>query len=212
MSLPDVDFKKEVAGLLDINNLDNAYCRITVFKKRKSTGCIIHTAPFNYYPAENYQKGVKAIISPIRRNSQHPLSGIKPVSYLDSRYSWKLAQDKGADEALFLNEEGFLAEGSRTNLFFVKGKTVFTPSLDCGILAGITRQKVIEVVKAKGYKLEEGRFLLGDLLSADEAFLTSSLMEVMPLVEADSRKISGGRPGKVSLDILSGYRNVIDQL
>ena len=121
LELPQVDFQRQINALLEENNLTNAYCRITVFKKRKGTGVIIYTAPFNYYQGQDYQKGFKAVISPIIKNSQHPLVGIKPISYLDSRYSWKTAQDKGKDEALFLNEKGFLAEGSRTNLFFAKG-------------------------------------------------------------------------------------------
>ncbi len=209
LEFPGIDFKKEISRLLEENNLTNAYCRITVFKKRKSTGVMIYTADFKYYTDEDYKKGFKAVVSPIAKNSRHPLCGIKPISYLDSRYAWKIAQDKGVEEAIFLNEKGFLAEGSRTNLFFIKGKTLFTPSLECGILNGITRVKAIETIKSQGYRLEEGEFQLEGLLNSDEACLTSSLMEVMPLVEVEGKSIGSGKPGGISSDILSGYRDLV---
>lgn len=210
IKFPEVDFAQEIKKLLLANSLlEDAYCRITLFKKRKSTGVSIYVSAFAYYTAKDYQKGFKAILAPFQRNSSYPLIGVKATSYLENRLAWAYAQKEKKDEAIFLNQDGFLAEGSRTNVFFVKEKKIFTPSLKCGLLAGITREKVIKAIKQLGLVLKEGKFSLEDLKKAEEAFLTSSLMEVMPLVEMDGKKIGLGSAGRVTLNILEKYRKLI---
>lgn len=209
LNSPKISFQEEIDNLLKVNKLNNAYCRITVFKKKTSTGVMIYVSPFNYYKEDNYKKGFKAIVSSFARNSKDPLNSVKSTSYLKNRLAWKIAQDKGSDEAIFLNEGGFLAEGSRANLFFIKGEKIYSPSLECGILEGITRRKIIGVAKEKRLVLEEGEFKLEDLLSCDEVFLTSSLMEVMPLVEVNGQPIKYGRPGKITQIIHQGYLKLI---
>ena len=208
LDFPSLDFAEVIEKLLKANKLSDAYCRLSLFKKRKSTGTLVYIAPFNYYPPQDYQEGFRAIISPAPKFSRGLLSGVKPLSYLESRLAWKIAQDKGKQEALFLTEEGFLAEGSRTNIFFSDGSYLYTPSLECGILAGITRQKVISLAQELGIKVKEGKFRLNDLLAAKEAFLTSSLMEVMPLVEVEEKIIGAKTPGQISLKLLSAYRSL----
>lgn len=209
LAFPKLDFKKHINILLKENALRDAYCRISTFKKRASTGTIIYVAPFSYYTPADYQKGMTAIVSSFARNSKHPLVSVKAISYLENRLAWQKAQDKGKDEALFLNEKGYLTEGSRTNLFFIKNKTVYTPSLDCGMLDGITRRKAIAVIQRKKINLKEGYFRLNALLSCDEAFLTSSLMEVMPLVEVNGRPLGTGKPGLMTHVIHEGYQELI---
>ena len=208
---PRVDVAQQIKTLLKENALRDAYCRISVFKKRASTGITIYVSPFSYYQAADYQKGSTAIVSSFVRNSKHPLISVKAISYLENRLAWQKAQDKGKDEALFLNEKGYLTEGSRTNIFFIKNKTVYTPSLDCGMLDGITRRKAITVIKRKKIKLKEGAFQLNALLPCDEAFLTSSLMEVMPLVEVNGRPLGTGTPGAMTHLIHQGYQELIQR-
>jgi branched-subunit amino acid aminotransferase/4-amino-4-deoxychorismate lyase len=209
LSFPDINFQKQIQILLNKNKLSNAYCRITVFKKRNSPGVIIYVSPFTYYGEEEYKKGYKAVVSSFIRNSKNLLVGVKSINYLENRLAWKIAQDRGKDEAIFLNEYGFLSEGSRTNIFFVRGNVIYTPSLNCGMLVGITRQKVIKVIKENRLVLKEGRFKIKDLLSCDEAFLTSSLMEVMPLVEINNRVINKGRPGSIAYQVRVWYKNLV---
>jgi len=211
LDFPAVDFSSQINSLLEENKLAEAYCRITLFKKRKSTGVIIYVSNFEYYNLDDYEKGFKAIIAPFKRYSDDFLTGVKSTSYLHSRFAWKKAQDREVDEAVFLNENNFLSEGTRTNLFFIKNNKIFTPSIDCGILSGITREKVIEVIKKEGLELIEGEFSLDKLKSADEAFLTSSLMEIMPLVEIDQEQIGSKRMGRITEVLLNGYRKLIKE-
>ncbi|UCC94396.1 MAG: aminotransferase class IV [Candidatus Omnitrophota bacterium] len=185
LECPNIDFKAAIQRLLGENNLSDAYLRIAVFKKRKSIGVVIYGAEFTYYKEDAYKKGAKIIFAPSFRCSQDPYLAIKSISYVKSRHAWFHAQRQGKDEAIFLNEKGFIQEGSRSNIFFIKDKDFFTPSHRCGLLDGVTRKVVIDICKDEGYRVAEGEFTKEDLLSADEAFLVSSLMEVMPISEID---------------------------
>jgi len=209
LKAPDIDFEAAIIRLLDENRLNDAYLRVSVFKKRNEVGVLIYAAEFTYYKENSYRQGAKAIIAPFVRYSQDPFLGIKAISYVRNRHAWFLAQQKQKDEAIFVNEKGFLQEGSRSNIFFVKGRDVFTPSLECGVLDGVTRKAVIHINKVLGFTVAEGEFAAKDLFEAEEAFLTSSLMEVMPLVECDGQPIGKGTPGAHSMRVLARYREII---
>jgi branched-subunit amino acid aminotransferase/4-amino-4-deoxychorismate lyase len=210
LQFPRVGFKEKIQALLKENRLKDAHCRITVFKKDSGVGVLIKVSPFNRYKHSDYIKGFKAEISPFVKNSRDLLVSIKSISYLPNILARRIAEQKGRQESLFLNESGFLSEGSRSNLFFVKRNAVYTPSVDCGILNGITRQKVIKIVKAQNLRLSSGKFRLKDLLSADEAFITSSLMEIMPLVEIEGKPINSGRPGGITFKLHKAYRQLVN--
>ncbi|MFH1504927.1 MAG: aminotransferase class IV [Candidatus Omnitrophota bacterium] len=199
LDYPEIDFKKIIDNLLVENNLSNAYVRITVYKKRKSIGVSIYADEFNYYKEDTYQKGFTVVFSPFIRYSQDPFLKIKSISYVKSRLAWHFAQKQGKDEAIFLNEQGFIQEGSRSSVFFVKDNVVFTPCLECGLLEGVTRNKIIDICKKENIKIVEGEFKKEDFLSADESFITSSLMEVMPI----------GSTGALTKKIHSHYKNLI---
>lgn len=196
---PEVNFRKEIDNLLNENNLSNAYVRITVYKKRRSIGVSIYADEFNYYKEDTYKKGFTTMFAPFIRYSKDPFLKVKAISYAKSRLAWNLAQKQGKDEAIFLNEDGFIQEGSRSNVFFIKNNVVFTPSLECGLLEGVTRNKVIDICKKENIKVVEGKFKKEGLLSADESFITSSLMEVMPL----------GAPGPLTKKIHNSYKDII---
>jgi branched-subunit amino acid aminotransferase/4-amino-4-deoxychorismate lyase len=102
------------------------------------------------------------------------------------------ARRRGADEACFVDPDGIVLEGTVTNVWWREGGVLHTPSLDLGILAGVTRATLIELAPACGYTVEEGAFALRDLLEAEEAFTSSSVREVMPLVEIDGRALGRG--------------------
>ncbi|HEC68902.1 MAG TPA: hypothetical protein ENI31_01245 [Candidatus Omnitrophica bacterium] len=181
LSLSFIDFKQVIEQLLEKNGLNDAYIRITVYKKRESTGIVIYVSEFTYYGEESYERGAEVVFSPYRRLSSDPFLRIKSISYIKSRLSWLYAQIHQKDEAIFLNENDVVQEGSRSNIFFVKKKEVFTPSVKCGILKGITRDVVIDLCRKKKIRINEGEFSVQDLMEADEIFLTSSLMEIMPV-------------------------------
>jgi branched-subunit amino acid aminotransferase/4-amino-4-deoxychorismate lyase len=204
-----LDFKTKIEELLKANSLDDAYIRITAYKKRETTGVIIYVDKFGYYPKEAYEKGFSAIISPYKRNSENCFAQIKSLSYLENRMSWYEAQKRNKDEAIVLNEKGIITGGSRSNLFIVKDKEVFTPALASAAFYGITRRAVMNSLKNSQTKVREKDITLEDLYTCDEAFLTSALLEVMPLVECEAKVIGKGTVGATTLAIMAQYRSTL---
>jgi branched-subunit amino acid aminotransferase/4-amino-4-deoxychorismate lyase len=120
------------------------------------------------------------------------LPGVKSTSYAVNMAAEAEAKRRGADEAIFVDTEGILLEGTVTNVWWRRGERLYTPSLGLGILAGVTRATLLDLAPVCGYEVEEGEYPLGDLLGADEAFTSSSVREVMPLVEVDRRQLGRG--------------------
>ena len=119
------------------------------------------------------------------------------------------AKQKGAQEALMLGRDGQILEGASSNLFIVKDGKVRTPEPQPGILVGITRATVIAAAAQEGIEVSEGEVRPDDLYGADEAFLTSSIREVMPVVSAEGRTIGSGRPGPVTKRLHAGYLRAV---
>jgi branched-subunit amino acid aminotransferase/4-amino-4-deoxychorismate lyase len=117
---------------------------------------------------------------------------VKSTSYAVNMAAEAEARRRGVDEALFVDGDGIVLEGTVTNIWWREGDTLHTPSLDLGILAGVTRATVAELAPECGYRVEEGSYALERLLAADEAFTSSSVREVMPLVEIDGHAIGRG--------------------
>lgn len=120
------------------------------------------------------------------------LPGVKSTSYAVNMAAEAEARRRGADEAIFVDGDGIVLEGTVTNVWWRVGDTLYTPSLDLGILAGVTRAAVIELAPTCGYRVEEGAYPLSLLLEAEEAFTSSSVREMMPLVEIDGRPLGRG--------------------
>jgi branched-chain amino acid aminotransferase len=163
------------------------------------------------YPARCYQDGATAIVASTRQNEGSPLARVKSTSTLNHVLAIGEAKDAGVDEALLLNNRGELAEGATSNLFIARGDTLLTPPVECGCLPGITRAALLERAPALGFTVALRPVTLADLLAADEAFLTNSLMEVMPLVRVAGHPIGSGRPGPVTARIASDYRAQVEQ-
>ena len=122
------------------------------------------------------------------------LPGVKSTSYAVNMAAEAEAKRRGADDAIFVDTGGIVLEGTVTNVWWRAGETLYTPSLDLGILAGVTRAALIELAPSCGYRVEEGAYLLEDLLGAEEAFTSSSVREVMPLAAVDDQALGRG-PG-----------------
>jgi 4-amino-4-deoxychorismate lyase len=120
------------------------------------------------------------------------LPGVKSTSYAVNMAADAEAKRRGADEAVFVDAEGIVLEGTVTNVWWRCGETLFTPSLDLGILAGVTRAAVFELSSGHGYAVEEGSYGIAELLGAEEAFTSSSVRELMPVVELDGRRLRRG--------------------
>lgn len=162
-------------------------------------GFVLYWRPGYPYPEELYERGMAAVTAAGRRNPHSLLCRIKSLNYAESFLARREAANRGADEAIFLNTAGELAEGTATNLFLVVGGRLFTPSPACGILPGVARSVVLELAREElGLQCEEGHYEPETLRTADEVFLTNALMGVMPLVSLDGRPVGGGQPGPVT--------------
>jgi 4-amino-4-deoxychorismate lyase len=129
-------------------------------------------------------------VSPYRCNTSSALSGIKSLNYLDQVLSWEEAQSRDFDEAVLLNERGEIASGTMSNIFWVKDGTVYTPTLSTGAIAGVTREAVIDVAEKHFVPLVEGVYEMGDLVDADEIFLTSASLGLGIVTTFDFRRYS----------------------
>jgi branched-chain amino acid aminotransferase len=134
---------------------------------------------------------------------------VKSLNCLDNLLAREEARRSGAGEALLLNTRGFIAEGAASNVFLVRDGTLLTPGVEAGALPGITRQAVLELAGEDGIAVEEADVALPDLFGAGEAFLTNSVMEVMPLVSVDGRPVGTGRPGPLTERLARRYRDLV---
>ena len=128
----------------------------------------------------------------IRADEPWLLPGVKSTSYAVNMAAEAEARRRGADDAVFVDADGIVLEGPTTNIWWRRGRTLYTPSLELGILAGVTRAAVIELAAGAGYTVAEGAYPLGELTGAEEAFTSSSIREVMPVVELDDAPIGRG--------------------
>ncbi|MBN1444845.1 MAG: aminotransferase class IV family protein [Candidatus Omnitrophica bacterium] len=186
-----VKLRKRIVTALKKNGLDRAYIRINAWRKatesfdpgdEQRAEILVLMKKYKPYPEKFYRDGIRCIISKTYfKNDKSPLTRIKSLNYLENILARTEAKKQGYDDSILLNTERYLASASVSNLFFVKGKKIFTPSVSCGILPGITRKDVLEICGRHGIKTEEGKFFQGDLKKADEVFLTNSLMGVMPV-------------------------------
>ena len=213
------DLEKALYNTLQANNLSNARIRLTLSGGEgepvpdllpQNPTVIIVARRYTPYPPQVYQQGFKAIVSRIRRNTQSPASVIKSLNYLDNLLARRETKLAGADEAILLNERGFLAEGSMSNIFLVSDNTLLTPSEDSGILPGITREVILELAPSMDMKTIERKITLKELLQADEAFFTNSLIEIMPLTQVDEQNIGLGRAGAVTQRLIAAYKELVE--
>ena len=128
----------------------------------------------------------------VRAEEPWLLPGVKSTSYAVNMAAEAEAKRQGADDAVFVDREGTVLEGPTTNIWWRSDRTLYTPSLDLGILAGVTRATVLELAGDSGYTVAEGEYGLTELLAADEAFTSSSVREVMPVTEVDGVPLARG--------------------
>jgi len=213
LNLPNVDLEKAVYDTLKSNGLTDARIRLTVSQGEGEatpdpSTCenpTVFITASNYAPVSDaaYQKGYRAVVSQIRRNSTSPLSRVKSANYLDMILARGQAKDAGADEALLLNEKGYVAEGSTSNVFIVSSGKLITPSVDSGILPGVTLAVVLELALSLGIGADIRPVELNELYEADEAFLTNSVAEIMPLVQVDGKGIGSGSVGSITSKLIN---------
>ena len=147
-----------------------------------------------------------AIGAHVRQTAPWLLPGVKSTSYAVNMAAQREARRRGADDAVFLSAEGIVLEGPTSNVWFREGGVLLTPGLELGILAGVTRDTLLDAAAGAGYEVREGAFPLARLAAADEAFTSSSIREVVGVVELDGRPLGGGRTGPAAAAMQAALR------
>ncbi|MGO0121801.1 branched-chain-amino-acid transaminase [Desulfothermobacter acidiphilus] len=174
---------------------------------RPSVFCIADS--IQLYPPEFYQKGMRVITVPTRRNVPEALNPrIKSLNYLNNILAKVEANLAGVPEAIMLTQEGYVAEATGDNVFIIRRGTLLTPPLHLGVLEGITRDAVMELARKMGMTVREAVFTRYDLFTADECFLTGTAAEIVPVIEIDGRSISGGQPGQLTQRLIEAFREL----
>ena len=211
------EMREALLETLRKNNLRDAYIRLCVTRgvgdlgldprKCKTATVIIITDSIKLYPAEAYKNGLRMVIASTRKNSPDCLSPrIKSMNYLNNIMAKIEAIGAGVSEAIMLDKNGFLTECTSENLFIIKNRTLFTPTSVVGILEGITRSVVMEIAGQLGYEVQMAFLTPHDLYTCQEAFVTGTGAEILPLVECGGRKIGDGRPGPITHELLAHFR------
>jgi branched-chain amino acid aminotransferase len=206
---PD-DLEEACLELLRVNDLEAAYIRPLVFYGLGSPGLNPASSPVHTYMAafhfgayhgeEGIKNGIRAMVSSWRRISHNSFIPTAKGSgqYLNSILAKQEAIRAGYEEALMLNDSGSVSEGTGMNIFIVSEGVVFTPPVSSGILDGITRNSIMELLTAEGREIRQVELARGSLYTADEVFLTGTAAEVTPIREIDGRKVGDGSPGPVT--------------
>jgi branched-chain amino acid aminotransferase group I len=203
------DLEDAVMATIQANQLGDARIRITVSigegsmvpdpSTCKQPTVLILAGDYHPYLEQIYQKGFRAVV----------FSRLKSANYLENMLAKQEARAVGVDEALCLNEKGLLAEASMSNIFLVDDGVLRTPGDESGILPGVTRGVVLELASRLGISTLEHDVRLDEIAEAQEAFLTNSLIEIMPLTEIAGRHIGSGRPGPVTRRLMADYKKLV---
>lgn len=157
-----------------------------------------------------YKEGLDIITAKVRRNTSDSLDpNIKSGNYLNNIMALGEAKKKKANDAILLNHDGEVTEGTTWNFFMIKNKTVYTSPDGCGILHGITRSKIKKICKENKIKFVEKLFTPEDVYKADEAFSSGSVKEIMAIRSLDGKKIGEGVPGEITLKIAKLYSDYV---
>lgn len=211
---------KAVCDTLKANQLDNAYIRLVVTRgegdlgldPRKCKGnarVIIITDKIALYPEKFYKQGLSIITVPTRQNLAEALNPqIKSLNYLNNILAKIEAINTGCEEAIMLNNEGYVTECTGDNIFILKNKILFTPPKFVGILEGITRGVVMEIAANKEIQIKEVVFTRHDIYNANECFLTGTAAEIVPVVKVDGRLIGSAKPGSTTLMLMKEFQKL----
>lgn len=222
----DIPLTKEeminaVLETLRVNSLRDAYIRLVVTrgvgdlgldprKCSKPSVIIIAVPALRLYDEEKRMKGISVIISWVRRDPVDATSHeIKSLNYLNSILAKIEANNMGADEAIILDTNGYICEATGENVFIVKSGRLYTPPRSSGALPGITAAVVKKIASRLGYEVIERNITVSELYDADEAFLTGTGAEIIPVREVNRRRIGAGGMGPITKMIWEEFRRVV---
>ena len=216
------ELTEATSELISRNRFKSCYVRPICFMGSGSLGVFPKNCPTEvslmawawgaYLGAEGLEKGIRVTVSPWRKfhSSMMPTTAKACGQYLNSILAVSDAFARGFDEALLLDIDGKLAEGSGENLFVIKDGVIYTNKADDSILMGITRSAAIEIARTEGFRVEAKSLELDDLLTADEAFFTGTAAEITPIREVDEKIIGAGRRGAITEKIQTVFFDAVN--
>jgi branched-chain amino acid aminotransferase len=211
---------RAVIKTLKINNLKDAYIRLIVTRGEGDLGLdpnrcagnatvIIIADKIILYPQKLYKEGLVIITVPTIRNLPEALNPqIKSLNYLNNILAKMEALNAGYQEAIMLDNLGYVAECTGDNIFIARGNSLYTPPQCMGTLRGITRDTVLELAKKNKIPVHEHVLTRHELYNAEECFLTGTAAEIIPVVRVDGRTIGSGRPGKLTIKLMKSFREL----
>jgi D-amino acid aminotransferase len=219
ISFTPASLEKAIHETLEANRTPDASIRLTVTRGTGDpvpdpatcgTPTIIITTRDYHPPApELYSRGYGAVIINMRQDPRLPSASLKTCSFINTLIARSEAKEAGCNEGIVVNTDGFVTECTVSNIFMVRGSRLETPSRGTGLLPGVTREAVLELAPTGQLQPEEGTFTPEQLLSADEAFVTNSLIEIMPLVTVENHAIGTGTPGQATRSLMDSYRELV---
>jgi branched-chain amino acid aminotransferase len=217
LSRPEMD--EALLETIRQNDLHDGYVRLIVTRgvgnlglnpaQCKRPSVIVIASTISLYPEEVYRNGLTVVTVPTRRMGPATLNpAIKSLNYLNNVLARIEANLSNADEALMLNDAGNIAECTADNVFIVKRGQIMTPPITAGALRGITRSVVFDIAAELGIKISEPELTRHDLFIADEAFLTGTAAEIIPMIKVDGRTIGSGQPGPITTRMMTRFREL----
>ena len=201
---PKGKIKRIIRGVVKVNRLKAARLRLMIWEYKKKAHIVVIAQPFS-----DFKQSFAVTVSGIRAK-RTTYSHLKTLDYGRFYQAFQEAKHKGCDEAILLDRHKNVVEGSRSNIFYVSKGALHTPDIKSGCLNGITREIVLQLARKLGLqRVVSKKILVEDLIYGEEAFLTNSVWEIMPLTKVDEYKIGQGCAGPVTLKLLQAYRNMV---
>ncbi|WP_456487700.1 branched-chain amino acid transaminase [Candidatus Alkanophaga liquidiphilum] len=216
------EITEAIKETIRVNELKACYIRPIVFYGYHNLGvhpggcpveCVIAVWEWGAYLGdEALRRGIRCTFSAWHRlhSRMVPVTAKAVGHYVNSMLAVMDARSKGFDEALMLDANGYVSEGSGENLFIVRDGVIYTPGLESSILPGITRDSVIKIARDLGFEVVEKPLTVGEVLIADEAFFTGTAAEVTPIREIDFRTIGDGKVGPITRAIQNKFFDVVN--
>lgn len=218
MPLSKKEIKNAIYNTLKKNNLKDAYIRLTISRGYGEPGLdinicknptiVIYTKQFISYPEEWHKNGIKIICI----TGSNEIGHIKSCNYLNNILAKIKAYKRGAQEAIFINNRGYVTEGVISNIFIVNSGVLTTPSLNNNILPGITRREVMNISKKEGIEVKEMNIKQEDIISSDECFLTNTGFEIIPVKELYEKKRWEMCPGDITMLLTDRFKERINRV
>lgn len=208
LNIDSVRLKSRIALKFKRLKIKDAYIRIAAASNNKVS---IIIKEIYQYPDKFYKNGVSIITSSITRNCVNCLDPqIKSGNFLNGIFAKTDPHPADSFEQIMLNQDGYITECTVSNIFIIKQGGVYTPPCSSGVLGGVTRHKITQLLQSIGFKVAEQPLTRFELYTADEVFLTNTSVEIMPVVSVDKRIIADGKPGKITKRISRAFKLTTD--